>query len=263
MSVVPEGMTKIQIGFKFALNWRFVATNSMSAAQIIEYLPIGLKYGLDLKDDQVKIQSLKPLDTTRQLRYITTVAHLYIAENMVDTLRLDLLIPASKLYNHGETSVNQLMNYISISIPLQPGETLDGDAASGTGSGASPTNKPDSGVFDTNAQNTSNSVKKNTIGMTIGIAGAAAAYGAAMFFIARRYKKRRQNHRRSSSVMSHSEMRQTGSPALMGGANPYMTGGRGSPNNNRNSGGSGGTGQSARTQQISGPMMAENSLGWN
>lgn len=256
-------MTKVQVGFKFPLNWKFVAQNSMSAAQIMEYLPKGLKYGLDLEDDQVKMQSLIPLDTTRQLGFITTVAHVFLAANMVDTLRLDLLIPASKLYNNEDSSVNQLMNYISIAIPLEPGETLGGDAASGTGTGASPTPKPDSGVFDTSAQNTSTSVKKNTIGMTVGIAGAAAAYGAAMFFIARRYKKRRQNHRRSSSVMSHSEMRQTGSPALMGGANPYMTGGRGSPANNRNSGGSGGTGQSARTQQISAPMMAENSLGWN
>jgi len=87
-----------------------------------------------------------------------------------------------------------------------------------------------------------------------------------MFLIARRYKKRKQSHRRSSSIMSPTQMRQSGSPALMGGA--FMSGGRVSPGgtvtNDRNSRGSGrSAGNSARTQQISAPMMAENSLGWN
>ncbi|CAM6002787.1 unnamed protein product [Sphagnum balticum] len=90
--------------------------------------------------------------------------------------------------------------------------------------------------------------------------GGSAVYGVAMFLIARRYKKRKQAHRRSSSLTG-GEMRQTGSPALMGGA--YMSGGHTSPGHDRNSRGSGRTGNSARTAQISAPMMAENSLGWN
>jgi len=217
------------------------------------------------------MHSLVPFDTSHSLGFITTIAYVFIAENMVDTLRLDLLIPTSKLYNNDNPSVAQLMEYISQAIPLTPGNLLDGSGASGTGSGASPTgnNKADGGIFNTDAQSQNTSVKKNTVGITVGIAGAAAAYGAAMFFIARRYKKRRQSHRRSSSVISHSEMRQSSSPALMGGAHPYISGGRSSPGgegstpNDRNSRGSGRTGGSARTQQISAPMMAENSLGWN
>ena len=256
----------IQLGFKYPLNWDFVAQNAMSAAQIMQYLPQGLRYGLDLENRQVKMHSLIPLDTAPHLGFVTTLAYVFIAENMVDTLRLDLLIPTSKIYTNDDASVSQLMDYISQAIPITPGTPLGGSSASGTGSGAAPTNKPDGGVYNIDGQSQSTAVKKNTVGITVGIAGAAAAYGAAMFFIARRYKKRRQSHRRSSSVMSHSEMRQSGSPALMGGANAYMSGGRTSPGstpNDRNSRGSGRTGGSARTQQISAPMMAENSLGWN
>jgi hypothetical protein len=75
------------------------------------------------------------------------------------------------------------------------------------------------------------------------------AYGAAMILVARRFKKKRQSHRRSSSV-------QTGGDGWMSG--PY------NPENSRASQGSGDTsGRSVRTQQISAPVMSENSLGWN
>jgi len=124
--------------------------------------------------------------------------------------------------------------------------------------------------FDTSTdQHSTPKATKNTVAIVLGASGAAAAYGVAMFFIARRYKKKKQSHRRSSSIMSNSEMRQSGSPAtLLTGANQFMSGGRSSPeygtNNDRNSRGSGrSAGNSARTQQISAPMMAENSLGWN
>ncbi|KAG9245245.1 hypothetical protein BJ878DRAFT_458667 [Calycina marina] len=262
ITTIPEGLSLVQIGFKFSLNWQFVASHSVSASQIMDLLPQGLMYGLDLQSSQVEVDSLVPLDTTEQLGFTTTVAHVYLSDNMTDTLRLDLLIPASKLYSNPNANVNQLMSYISVAIPISVDSTFTDTTSSATGNAASPTTNSNSGVFDTQPQDTSSSVTKNAVGVSFAVAGAAAAYGAAMFFIARRYKKRRQNHRRSSSVMSHSEMRQSGSPALVGGANTYMAGGRGSPND-RDSRGSGSTGQSGRTQQISGPMMAENSLGWN
>ena len=86
-----------------------------------------------------------------------------------------------------------------------------------------------------------------------------------MFFIARRYKRRKLAHRRTRSVMTGPEMSQyAASPALMGGA--MMSGGRMTPgtgSGDRYSRGSGGSNPSARTAKISGPMSAENSLGWN
>jgi hypothetical protein len=260
----------VQLGFLFPLNYKFVVDNSLSSAQIFQYLPQGIADGLGLRGDQIVMSSLIPLDTTQALGYVTTIALAYMPTNMVSTLALDLHIPASAIYNNPDVSVNTLMNYINSAIPLTPGSTLSGSAVTGTGSGtqATSTSNGNSGVFNTVAQNTTPSAKATAAGAAVGAIGAAAAYGAAMFFIARRYKKRKQSHRRSSSLMNPSEMRQSGSPALLGGANAFMSGGRtstpGTGGNDRNSRGSGrSNGNSARTQQISAPMMAENSLGWN
>jgi hypothetical protein len=260
----------IQIGFLFPLNYKFVVNNPYTSSQIFDWLPQGLSDGLALRQDQVTMQSLVPLDTTAQLGYITTLALAYIPSSMVSTLGLDLHIPTAPIYNNAVAGINTLMNYIDPAIPLTPGQTLGGSAATGTGSGSSATStsSTDGGVFNTAQQNASPSVVKSTAGIAAAAIGGAAAYGAAMFFIARRYKRKKQNHRRTSSLMNPSEMRQSGSPALFGGANAVMSGGRISPGtaatHDRNSRGSGrSAGNSARTQQISAPMMAENSLGWN
>jgi hypothetical protein len=260
----------VQLGFLFALNYEFVVGNPLSSAQIFQYLPLGVADGLGLRGDEIVMHSLAPLDTTLELGYVTTLAMAYMPSNMVSTLGLDLHVPAAAIYCNNDPSVNTLMNYIDPAIPLTPGSTLSGSAATGTGSGSQATstsNSGNNGVFNTNDQNTSSSVTTTTAGVAVGAVCGAAAYGAAMFFIARRYKKRKQAHRRSSSLISPSEMRQSSSPPLLSGANAYMSGGRTTPGtggNDRNSRGSGrSNGNSARTQQISAPMMAENSLGWN
>jgi hypothetical protein len=264
----PPGSTQIQIGFLFPLNYQFVVSNAVSSAQIYEWLPRGVAHGLGIKESDVVIQSLVPLDTTERLGYVTTIAMGYIPGSLFNTLNLDLHIPTSALYQNPDESVNTLMNYIDPSIPLTPGLGLPGSDSTGTG--AAPTTEPNTGILDTAPQQKqTNSAMKSTAGIATGVVGAAAAYGAAMFFIARRYKKRRQSHRRSSSTFGGPEMIQAGSPALVGGSpvNPFMSGGRDSPSDSgpdRSSRGSGSSGSnSARTQQISGPMMAENSLGWN
>ena len=214
------------------------------------------------------MQSLVPLDTTQRLGYITTLAMAFIPTSELNTLSLDLHIPTSLLYNDPDQSVNQLMNFIDPSIPLIPGSDLPGGGSTNTGSTTPTPESEGSGPFGAGAQQKqTSSAMKSTAGIAAGAIGGAAAYGAAMFFIARRYKKRRQEHRRSSSTFGGPEMMQSGSPALLGGANAVMSGGRTSPgesSRDRNSRGSGTSGShSARTQQISGPMMAENSLGWN
>lgn len=262
----PENSTLIQLGFLFQLNYAFVVANPLSSAQIFQYLPIGIASGLGIKQEQVIMHSLIPYNTQSQLEYITTLALAYIPTNLVSTLELDLHTPTAAIYNNDDTSVSTLVSYINPSIPLTPGSTLEGGSGTGTGSSGSAATTSasgNSGVFNTDAQNTSPKVKSTTAGIVVGAAGAAAAYGAAMFFIARRYKKRKLSHRRSNSIMNPSEMRQSG--AFTGGA--FMSGGRLTPGvggTDRNSGGSGrSAGHSARTQQISAPMMAENSLGWN
>jgi hypothetical protein len=267
-TVQPEDTTQIQLGFLFPLNYKFVVDNPLSSAQIFEYLPQGVSDGLGLKRDQITMHSLIPLDTTQQMKYITTLALAYIPSNMVSTLSLDLHIPTSAIYNNDDPSINTLMNYINPAIPLSPGSNMEtGGGTTGTPGGSGPSTNPAPGngnsVFgDTNEQNQSPGKTGATAGIAMAAIGGSAAYGAAMFLIARRYKKRKQSHRRSSSVLHGGEMRQSGSPALMGGG-AFMSGGRTTPGYDRNSRGSGRTGNSARTQQISAPMMAENSLGWN
>jgi hypothetical protein len=263
----PEGSTLIQLGFNYSLNYAFVVANSNSSAQIFMYLPMGLEYGLSIKPEQVTMNSLTPYDTQNTLGFITTLATAWIPSNMVATLQQSLHQPLSPLYQNPDTSVYQLMQYINPTIPLIPGGPTvgGGAAATGTGAAASATSvQGGGGVFNTDSQTSSSTTKSTTAGIAMGAIGAAAAYGAAMFFISRRYKKRRSLHRRSSSIVSPSQMRFTGSPALMGGA--VMSGGRGTPGlqNSRESRGSGrSAGNSARTVEISAPMMAENSLGWN
>jgi len=236
----------------------------LSSAQIFQYLPKGIYDGLGLKPEQVVMKSLIPLDTTAQLNFITTLAQMDIPSNMVSTLGLDLHIPTSAIYNNPDQSVNTLVNYINPAIPLTGGSILGASGATGTGSGSAATSSStvsnnNNNVFDSGT--TTSRVSGTTAGIALAAIGGSAVYGVAMFLVARRYKRRKTSHRRSSSVMNPAEMRQSGSPALMGGA--LMSGGRTTPGNDRNSRGSGRTGNSARTAQISAPMMAENSLGWN
>jgi hypothetical protein len=269
-TTVPAGQTKIQVGFVFALNYPFVVQNPLSSAQIFKYLPQGIADGLGLNVDQVTLQSLAPLDTTEQMGFITTIALAYVPTSYVNTLSLDLHIPTSAIYRNDDSSVQTLVNYINPAIPITPGSNLDGSGSTPGAGGASPSpsgGTNNDGAFNTDNQNQSSSVKGTTAGIAMAAIGGSAAYGAAMFLIARRYKKRKQSHRRSSSLMGGGPEMRSGSPALMGGANAFMSGGRLSPGgtitHDRDSRGSGRTGNSARTQQISAPMMAENSLGWN
>jgi hypothetical protein len=260
----PEDTTLVQIGFLCPLNYDFVVANSKSSAQIFAWLQPGLADGLGLQDDQILIHTLVPLNTAAKMNCITTLALTYIPSSYVQTLALDLNIPTSPVYNNGDPSIASLMNLINPAIPLIPGSTMD-NGATGTGSSSAATSTTPSGnngLDQTNNQSQSPKAASTTAGIAMAAVGASAAYGAAMFLVARRYKKRKQSHRRSSSIVGP-EMRHSGSPALLGGAGAFMSGGRTSPGNDRNSRGSGRTGNSARTAQISAPMMAENSLGWN
>jgi hypothetical protein len=254
----------VQVGFDCTLNYAFVVGNGQSSAQIFAWFQPGIVDGLALQSHEVVIHTLTPLPVSG---CVATVALTYIPKNMFQSLKLSLSIPTSTLYNNNDSSIAQLMDKINPAIPLLPGTTAPG-GATGTDSGSAATSAaPGSGngLDNTNGQ-TSQSPK--AAGTTAGIAmlavGASCAYGAAMFLVARRYKRKKQSHRRSSSVVGP-EMRYSGSPAtLMSGNGAFMSGGRtSSPGNDRNSRGSGRTGNSARTQQISAPMMAENSLGWN
>ncbi|KAI9859928.1 MAG: hypothetical protein M1824_003516 [Vezdaea acicularis] len=261
--------TQIQVGFFYALNYNFVVSNSISQAQIFRYLPEGLAYGLGIDVAEVEMRYLQPYDTTKQLQYITTLAIAYIPDDMVQKLSLDLLSPASPLYNNPDPSIKTLTSLINPSLPVLAGTPL------GSGGSGTVPYVPSSSATDANGPFGSDSggngtVRGTSIGIGVGVVAGAALYGAAMFLVARRYKKRRQRHVRSNSSADRNiDTPATG--ALMGGG-PLMSGARSetpgqmtySSSGGRDSRGSGrSAGNSARTQQISAPFMAENSLGWN
>lgn len=272
-------MMEIQVAFKFALNYRFITNENPNAgAQIFEYLPKSLKYMEGLTEEQKKrLQVLRvvPLNTEQQLGYVTSVAIATWPKAFFPQLRLDVKTPFSQFYQNTSNGMlaHNLTMLVNPAIDILPGATLDGKpAGAGSGTGGNGSNGPND-VFnnDNNSTNQSATQRGTVAGIAFGAVSLAAAYGAAMFIVARRYKKKRQAHRRSSSVATPSEMRQSGSPALMGGAllsrDFTHYGGVMGPAGGRESHGSNGSGRSAgnsaRTAGISAPVAQENSLGWN
>jgi hypothetical protein len=211
---------------------------------------------------------------------------------MVSTLAVNIKLPNSPLYNNHDQLIYNLTQQINPAIPIIIGEGVDGvggdasgssggSTASGSGSGGGSNSDPFGGGGGSGDSSQSGAQKGTTAGIVSGAVAVAAAYGVVMFVVARRYKRKRQAHRRASSISNSnpSEMSEAGrgSPALMGGAllsrdftssyGAVAPGGAsaGAGPGGRNSHGSGqsGMGNSGRTQFISAPVAAENSLGWN
>jgi hypothetical protein len=247
----PANTTLVQIGFQYALNYGFVSQNSVTEQQIFTYTPPGIAYDLGLDESEVKMQSLQPYDTSKTNGWITTLALFYIPSDMVNQLAVDIHTPGAGLYNTPYGTVNQLTRLIVPSIPLLAGQTYDGGTApAASAATASPGAAGGGAPFGGDAGN-GTPVNASAAAIAAPIATGGLLYGAAMVFVARRYRKKRQGHARSSSVGASSSF--SGSPAWMSGA-------RGA----RTSHGSGSSQtRSIRTQQISAPVMAENSLGWN
>ncbi|KAK0718118.1 hypothetical protein B0T26DRAFT_648018, partial [Lasiosphaeria miniovina] len=266
----PIDTTVIQIGFLQGYNYPFVVDNTKAAAQLFQLLPEALTFTGKFPSDKVQVIKLIPALTGQTLGYISTLAICTYPTNMIDSLRIDIKIPSSLLYNNPDKLIYNLTQQINPAIDIIMGSLPD-DGSSTPGGTPSPTGAPNGGPFDPNdsSTNQSSSQQGMTAGITVSAVFVAAAYGAVMFIIARRYKKKKQLHRRASSISNPSEMEQTarGSPALMGGAllsrdftSSYggVAGGRDSHDSGRS-----GMGNSGRTKTISAPVAAGNSLGWN
>lgn len=273
----------MQIGLLEGYNYKYVVDNTKAAAQIFQLLPDALGYAFeDDMEQKIQMRKLVPLDTEASMGFITTLCVLTFPKNMVDTLRAYIRAPNSPIYNNPSTLVynftTQINSAIDITYHPSSGDSSSGDSRGSSGSGGS--NRDGSPFISNTNDNPDTSDPPKTSaqqGTTAAIVGGsvfvAAAYGAVMFIIARRYKKKKQSHRRASSISNtSSEMRQqTPSPALMGGAllsrdfTSYGGVQASSAAGGRDSHGSGRSGMnnSARTQYISAPVAAENSLGWN
>ena len=260
----PGNMTLIQLGFFYGLNFPFVVGQPESAGQIFHYLPQGIAYGLGISRELVVMNALMPYDTTTELKYITTLAQAYIPSSLVQTLEMSIHMPLSQIYHNPDAPIKTLMSMLNPAIPILPGATWGGASSSAYyNPAATATTGPGAGAPLGGDSGSSNHVRPSTLGIGIGAVGGAAVYAAAMVYVARRYRQKRQGHQRASSVHTSGQMSQrSGGMAgfFMSGANGIGSGsgGRGS----RTSAGSS-NGRSVREQGISGPIMAENSLGWN
>ncbi|KAG5981178.1 hypothetical protein E4U55_003211 [Claviceps digitariae] len=267
----PAGTVPIQIGFTFPLNYIFVSSNTVAAAQIFKFLPIALADASGIPVDKLQISELVPYNTQSTWGYVTTLAQLNYPATLVDTLQMDLWSPNSAIYNNPDCIVRNLTALINPNIDIH-GNINDSGSGGGSGgdgyNGGGNSGNNNDAFGSGNGGDQSSKQKATTAGIAIAALGFSAMYGAAMFIVARRYKRKRQSHRRSSSMTSsspqYSEMQYNGgaSPALMGGAlmspdvsTTYDAAGT------RDSHGSGG--HSARTANISAPVATENSLGWN
>ncbi|KAL8973119.1 MAG: hypothetical protein Q9197_002484 [Variospora fuerteventurae] len=276
MPAQPEDTMRVQVGFLQPLNYGFVVNSEVTQGQIFDFLPKGIAFGLNISEAQVTMETLKADITTTDLPYIRTLALAFIPKDQVNQLYLNLHTAPHHIYHNPNASIAQLMSFIDPSVAIQAENPMAGSSGPGTGGSASPTptNPVTGGAPIGGAISNSMPVRKSSVAIGVGVVCGAAAYGAAMFFIARRYKMRRQSHGRSPSMYnspvysgSHRDFMGGANAALMSGArgdggrstSPMDGYGYGYGRDSRGSGRSGSTGR----QQISAPVMAENSLGWN
>ena len=263
----PPDTRLINIAFRYPLNYLFVYNHTDSQKQIFYYIPLGISYGLEIDTSQIKMQSLRAWDTYEDVGYVTTLALAWIPEGLVDNLALLVSTPVSRFYHNPDNSTAFLLSMINNAIPITGSNGTDGGTTAFGNIPPDTTSAKTAGAPIGGDIGNSEHVRASSVGIGVGVACGAAAYGAAMFFVARRYKKRRLSHTRSPSmfsspVMSHAGPDAGAGAALMSGAmgersaSPYY--------DNDGRAGSRGSGRSGSSRhQISAPVMAENSLGWN
>jgi hypothetical protein len=266
--VIPADSFMAQICFKWQLNYEFISSNDGSR-QIFNYLPMAISDGLNISKSDVVNFGLKPMDTLRDQGFITTTALFTIPKDLQTKLAAQLRTPGDAFWHNENATVNSLTSLINTACPLPAGGASTAPDSTNDPAATSTDGPGDGGALGGSIGANHKVNSTSAIVASSAIVG-AIAYGAAMFFVARRYRNKRMAHKRASSVPSTSRMTYGsipgGAAAWMHGArNGRMTpGSRGSTTNTRGSRTSSSSqGRSIRTAQISAPVMAENSLGWN
>ncbi|KAJ5543104.1 hypothetical protein N7535_005533 [Penicillium sp. DV-2018c] len=252
-SEAPSDSVLLQLGFNGQLPWSFVATTPLSSSQIFNYTPQAIEFALPtLSSKELPVMfALEPYYNWQATGYNATLAIFYFPRDKVDALRALKVNPNSALYNQKSESIQSLMSMVDSTIPLEfSGNRPNGksDSVGGHGDGGNTDDSDGGNNNNGDGSAGSSKAKASSVGIGVGVVAGAAAYGAGMFWVARRYRKRKQLHQRSSSTVE--QMSQGGSAA-----GSLFAGGSRAPSH-----GSRGT---ARSQMISAPVMAENSLGWN
>ena len=248
----PSNSTLVRIGFLESLNYPFVVQNSVTVAQIFQVLPLAVSYALQIPGSEVTVRSLQPYPLSQ---YTATVALLWVPQDQVDSLQVQILATNSRLYSQSDATAQQLVDLIDPTIPLVAVSSVGnaGTPAVGTSTPDGNSNLSNSGANSgslDNVQSQNSSASSSSTGkqLAIGIGAAAAAIGYAtlMFLGAKRFRRQSvqaQIDRRHSRVSSITGER-AASPPL---AHSYRSSGTSS-------------GRGVRGQNISAPLMTENSL---
>lgn len=229
----PSNSTLVQIGFSYALNYPFIVEHSLAVAQIFQYLPEGISYGLNVSSDQTPMEAIEPYKTDDG-SFIVSLALMYVPTDLVDTLLLGLHTPSSDFYNNPDGSVKALMDLIDPTIPLvasdsdnsgsgSAGSSVPG-ASSGSGgygssgdsdssSSSSSAGSISAGSLDSNSNSRDISTSsKQTVGIAVGAVIGAIAYGVFVFVFARWFRKKKIAAARATA----SSMRQISPPMPLG-----------------------------------------------
>lgn len=281
MPNVPEDTTLIQIGFDHSLNYPFVVAHPLAAAQIFDYLPAGISYGVGIDPSNVTMRSIEPYQS-QSAGFVISVALAYIPTDQVSILAALISTPTSQLYQNPRESVRSLMSLIDPTIPLIPGSSnsdLSGNSNQ-DGSGTSTASSPDpsssnnsggkSGLADSGSLDqpvaASSTVNTKTVGIAVGAVAGAAAYCGAIFLLTKHYrqKKRLALEGRESPELATGGPLSTGTyPASsMYAPSSLFTGAPHSPTSPHTLNSQTSARGPVPRGQISEPVMSENSLGW-
>lgn len=117
-SPTAEGFKAITIGFKKALNYEFVVKNSLSSAQIFEFLPSVITDPFkNINVNNVQVIKLVPYSSSN-VDYIITVVELLFPEDQIDALQSLILDPKSSLYLNADPSKEALANLIDSRVSI-------------------------------------------------------------------------------------------------------------------------------------------------
>ncbi|KAJ5146602.1 uncharacterized protein N7515_001166 [Penicillium bovifimosum] len=242
----PSNSILLQLGFDSQLPWPFVATTPLSSSQIFNYTPQAIENALPTHSAKniAVMFALQPYYNWQTAGYNATLAIFYFPLDNVNTLRGLKVNPTSALYSQSNKNIQSLMAMVDPTIPLEfSGNYPIGGSnsnAGGGGTGSGRNGSPASGNIYSDGSASNFKINAGSIGVVIGAVAGAGAYGAGMFWLARHYRKRKRFHQRSGSSVNH-----------MGQGNS-VCGQRADRRVRRGHG---------RSQKISVPTMAENSLG--
>ncbi|KAK9468700.1 hypothetical protein V1512DRAFT_257702 [Lipomyces arxii] len=218
----PEDSTLVQIGFTYALNYPFIVAHPLAVAQIFDYLPRGVSYGLGVNLNETVMVAIQPYETGDD-SFVVSLAMMYVSTDMLNTLMLGLYTPSSLFYNSPDPSVQSLMGLIDPTIPLVAstgggGESgFDGgDPLPGSGGGAfggsNSSSNPDVDIGSTilfgslDSATSASATNKKVVAIAIGTVCGVVLYGAFVFIMGRRYR------RKVIARASRAQMRQISQP---------------------------------------------------